>query len=502
MANEQERKVKIVRTTLDELPHGRPEDWPDPSEKFRKSPMPDGITHRELYADIVRIALPSLFELILTQLTSMADQIMVGRLPGEVGVQALSAVGLSAQPKMLLMTMVMALNIGSTAMVARFRGQGDQKRANQVLKQSMIINIVLALFFMSLGTVIAEPFIRLLAGKGISESTIAYAVQYFTIQMYGMPFLCMTFTCTACLRGCGDTRMPLMYNTTANVVNVIFNYLLIYGEFGFPRMEVAGASLATVIGQTTATVIAMTLMFSKTRYVYLDLKEKFVFDKDIQHNVITIGLPSMIEQLFMRAGVMIFTRTVSGLGDVAYATHQICMNINSLSFMSGQAFSNGATTLVGQSLGRGRVDMADVYVRHTRHLGLGFAVALASLFLLFGGHVVALYNETPEVIEQGRKILMAVALMQPFQNQQFITNGGLRGAGDTKFSAAAIFITVLIVRSGLGILFINYLDMGLWGAWGAIICDQLLRTTLIISHYNTGKWRFMKLKGQMVKTAK
>jgi len=498
MEKEQDKKVKIVRTTLDELPYGKPEDWPSPSDKFKKSPIPQGITHSELYKDIITIALPSLFELILTQLTSMADQIMVGRLPGELGVQALSAVGLSMQPKMLLMTMIMALNMGSTAMVARFRGQGDQKKANQVYRQSLVINIILAAIVMLVGTYVARPFILLLAGKGISEATIGYATEYFRIQMYGMIPLCMTFTCTASLRGCGDTKMPLFYNTTANVVNVVFNYLLIYGKFGFPRMEVVGASLATVIGQTTATVIAMTLMLSKTRYVYLDLKEKLSFDRDIEHNIITIGLPSMIEQLFMRAGVMIFTRTVAGLGDISYATHQICMNIQSLSFMSGQAFSNASTTLVGQSLGRGRVDMADVYVRHTRHLGLVFAVVLASLFFFFGGHVVALYNETPEVIYLGRQILMFVAFMQPFQNQQFITNGGLRGAGDTKFSAFTIMVTVLIVRTSLGILFINYLDFGLWGAWIALVTDQLLRTAMIIGHYNTGKWRFLKLKGQPV----
>ena len=99
---------------------------------------------------------------------------------------------------------------------------------------------------------------------------------------------------------------------------------------------------------------------------------------------------------------------------------------------------------------------------------------------------------------EGRKILMAVALMQPFQNQQFITNGGLRGAGDTKFSAFTIMVTVLIVRTSLGILFINYLDFGLWGAWIALVTDQLLRTAMIIGHYNTGKWRFLKLKGQPV----
>jgi len=473
---------------------GRTEDLPNPEERFHKAPIPEGVTHRELYKDIVRIAIPSLLELILTQLTSMADQIMVGRLPGELGVQALSAVGLSMQPKFLLMTMIQALNIGSTAMVARFRGQSNQTKANQVLKQSLFVNLLLSIVIMMSGIIFGEPIIRFLAGKGISEQTIQYAITYFKIQMYGLVPLALTFTMTACLRGCGDTKMPLFYNTVSNVINVIFNYLLIYGKFGFPYMTVSGASLATIIGQTCAFFIATCIVLSKSRFVFLDLKEKFVMDKELSNNIISIGFPNMLEQLFMRIGMMIFTRTVASLGDISYATHQICMNIHSLSFMAGQAFSNGSTTLVGQSLGRKRVDMADVYVRHTRHLGLLFAIFLATTLFFFGGSIVSLYNNTPQVVDMGRNILMFIAFMQPIQNQQFITNGGLRGAGDTKYSAMVIFITVIIVRSGLGILFINTLDMGLWGAWLAIACDQICRTLLIITHYNKGKWRFIRFQ--------
>ncbi|MBQ1908083.1 MAG: polysaccharide biosynthesis C-terminal domain-containing protein, partial [Firmicutes bacterium] len=245
----EEKKVKIIRTTLDDLPMGREEDLPEPGSKLEKYELPEGVNSGMLYRDVLRIAWPSLVELILTQLTSMADQIMVGRLPGQLGVQALSAVGLSTQPKFLLMTLVQSLNIGGTAMVARYRGLGDQKKANQVLRQSVIVNLVLAIFFAIMGVVFARPMVKLIAGANISETTLNYGITYFKIQMYGFVPIGMTFTLTAALRGCGDTKMPMIYNTIANVVNVVFSYLLIYGKFGFPEMDVAGASLATVIGQ-------------------------------------------------------------------------------------------------------------------------------------------------------------------------------------------------------------------------------------------------------------
>lgn len=493
---EGKKRVKIVKTTLDSLPAGTGELAVEDSRKLTHAKIPEGVTHKMLYGDVVRIAWPSFLELVLTQLTSMADQIMVGQLPGEVGVQALSAVGLSAQPKFLLMTMMQALNVGATAMVARFRGQGNREKANVVFRQSLLLNTLLAVLFMVVGIFFAGPMIRFMGGSGISEETFGYAVEYFRIQMYGFVPLCISITVTAVLRGIGDTKTPLIYNTVSNVVNLFFNYLLIYGNFGFPELRVAGASIATIIGQTVAFFIAVIFVMNKKRYIYLSFREKFRVDLVILGNVVTIGIPSMVEQLFMRAGIIIYTRTVAGLGDVAYATHQICMNIQAMSFMTGQAFSNSATTLMGQCLGKNRVDMAEIYMRHTRRIGLIVSLFLAAGLIFFGGDVVWLYNQTEEIVALGGNILIMVGLIQPFQSSQFIVSGGLRGAGDTKFPAAVMFVTVLIVRSGLALLLVNVCNLGLWGAWYALVADQLLRTLLIVLHYRTGKWRFIKLRGQ------
>ncbi len=495
----EKQRVKVIHTTLDDVPFGSDDDIPSPDSKLEKMALPEGVTHKQLYRDVLMIAWPSFLELILTQLTGMADQIMVGRLPGEIGVRALSAVGLSTQPKFLLMTMVQALNVGATAMVARARGRKDRDQANQVFRQAVVFNILLSASMMLLGVLLTVPLLRLIGGSGISDSTYAYAADYFRIQMWGFVPLCVTFTFTAVLRGTGETRIPLLYNTMANAINLLFNYLLIYGKLGFPRMEVLGASLATVIGQTAAFVFALIIVLDKRRYLHLDLREKFRFNWEILRNVIRIGVPSMMEQLFMRAGVLIFTRTITGLGDVAFATHHICMNIQAMSFMTGQAFANSATTLMGQSLGKKRLDMAENYTRHTKTVGIISACILAVLFALFGKYVVALYNNTPEVIDIGGKILFFVAFMQPFQASQFITAGALRGAGDTRFPAIAIAVTVLGVRATFALILVSVCHFGLWGAWIALVCDQLLRSWLINWHYKKGKWRFIRLSAKPAK---
>lgn len=485
------QKQKVVKTTIDTLEFGEID--AEKEGKYKKYKLPDGVDKGMMRSDILTIALPSLVELVLTSLTSMADQIMVGRLPGQLGVQALSAVGLCMNPKFILMTALMAINTGTTAVVARYRGMGNQEKANQTFKQSLIFNIFLSAIMMVIGVVFARELIGLIAGNGISETTVEYAVTYFRIQMYGFIPLMMTNTVTSTLRAIGDSKMPMVYNTIANVVNLFFNYGLIYGKMGMPEMDVAGASLATVIGQCVAFVIAMYIMFSKKRYVYLDLKEKTGYNKTIMSNVLGIGLPSMLEQLCLRIGIIIYSRIVASLGDIAYATHMVCMNIQSLTFMSGMAFQNSATTLMGQSLGRRRLDMADNYTRMTRNISFWISCVIGVILALFGGQIVNIYNSTPEIVEMGGKLLAIVAITQPFQSSQFVTTGALRGAGDTKYPAVVIFICTLIVRSVLGYIFVVQLDMGLIGAWFAIVVDQLLKTAMIFARYNTGKWRFFKL---------
>ena len=480
---------RTVNTVLDSLPYGKLDPAEDAGGRIRRAPLPQGVTHKRLLRDVILIAWPSFIELVLTQLTSMADQVMVGRLPGQEGIMALSAVGLAAQPKFLLMTLIQAMNVGATAIVARYRGQNDQKSANLVFKHALILNFIMSAIFMVVGLFSSEWLINFMSAEGIAPQALAYGVDYLQIQMYGFIPLCLGFTVTAALRGIGDTKTPMVYNTVANVVNLCFNYLMIYGNFGFPRMGVAGASWATIIGQTVAFFIAFAVVLSKRRYIYLDLKEKFKFNWKFMRGVISIGIPSMVEQLFMRAGIIIYSRTVAGLGETVYATHQICMSIQSLSFMMGQAFANAATTLMGQSLGKRRSDMASIYMRETRNLGIAVSFLMMAILIFLGKYIVGFYNSTPEVIAAGAQVLILLAISQPFQADQFIVSGGLRGAGDTRYTALVMLITVVGVRSGLGLLTINVLDWGLMGAWIALVADQLLRTGLMAYRYSSGRWK-------------
>lgn len=492
--SEQAAKLQI---TLDRLPFG---DENLKEEVKVTSKLPEGVKSRELYKDVIKIAWPSFVELLLTQLVSMVDLMMVGKIGGDVNpeleVQALSAVGLTTQPKFLLMTAFIAMNTGVTALVARNKGNGDKEAANRVVRQGLLFSFTATMIVSVLGYIFAEEMVIFM---GSTEDVVTrLATEYLQIQLIGFVTMALTSVVTASLRAVGDSRTCMFYNLIANLVNVVFNWLLIYGNFGCPELGVAGASIATVIGQTVAFVIAFAVILRGNGFLKLELKKGFMPHRETLSNMVQIGIPAMIEQLLMRAGVIIFAILIANLGTLAYATHQVCMNIQALSFMTGQAFAVSATSLMGQSLGKRRTDMAQAYCSRTQRIGMMVAIGLAIIFMLFGRQIVGAYNSDPQIVEVGGTIMFFLAFTQPFQSSQFILAGGLRGAGDTKTTAIITTITVLILRPVLAVIFIE-MGMGLYGAWLAMAIDQLVRATLVFVRYNSGKWKLIRLKSEMAK---
>ena len=483
-----------LSTTLDKLPFG--DDTLSGDLKVTKK-LPEGVNSKELYRDIIRIAWPSFVELLLTQLTSMADLMMVGSMGGkanpEIGKQALAAVGLTTQPKFLLMTAFIAMNTGVTALIARNKGTGDKNQANLVLRQGLLFTFVATIILSILGYFFAKPMVLFM---GSTEDVVTkLATEYLQIQMIGFLSFALTSTMTAALRAVGDSTTCMIYNLIANVVNVIFNWILIYGNLGFPELGVAGASIATVMGQFVAFFIAFGVILRGNGFLKLEFKLGFMPNKLVLGNMLNIGLPAMVEQLLMRAGMILFAKTVASLGTTAYATHQVCMNIQALSFMTGQAFAVSATTLMGQSLGKRRTDMAQAYSSRTRKIGLCFSLLLALIFSTLGGKIVGLYNSDVDIIRIGGYIMLFVAFLQPFQSSQFIIAGALRGAGDTKATALITFLTVLIVRPTLAFILVST-KLGLYGAWLSLATDQIIRSGLVLWRYNSGKWKTIKLKSE------
>ena len=438
---------------------------------------------------IISLTWPALAENVLSSLISMVDMMMVGGL----GPYAIAAVGLITQPKFILIAAFMAMNAGTTTLVAQNKGANNLDGANSALNQALILAIGMTVVIGSAMLFLAEPLVRLIAGDGLSEHIIAEALKYYKIQIYGLPTVSLTFTMNAALRGAGNTRITFYNNMVANLVNVVLNYCLINGRFGFPRMEVAGASLATVIGQFVGFCMVLYTVIKGKQYVRLFIKRLVQIEWQMIKRIMNIGIPSLAEQLIMRIGAIWFTTIVTSLGDMAYASHMVAMNIQMFSFSTGMAFGTAATTLVGQCIGRKRIDLAKVYVRMTQYLGLIVSVTIALVMFFFGQAITRLYSDDMGIIILAADMLKIVAIVNPIVNARFTYVSALRGAGDARFMAVISFVGMIVVRPLIGILLVNVMDMGLTGVWIALSSDFVISFFITIGRYKRGKWTTLEV---------
>ena len=443
--------------------------------------------------EVINIAWPVLTELLLGTLFGMIDMIMLGRIKDTAAAAAsVAAVGITNQPLFIGLSLVQALNIGGTAMVARYIGSKQLDKVENTVKHIVLLTQV---FFVLPLSIIGLVFTReIMVFIGAQSDTLLVGVNYFRAIMVGFIFQSFNFSLSAVLRGAGDTKTPMKVNLKANFINVFGNAVLIYGLIGVPALGVTGAGISTAISNMIATVLLCVRLLSGKSVLKLDIKRRFKFDKNIMYNLIKIGIPASLEQMAMRIGIMIFIKVVAGLGTVTFAAHQICLSILGLSFTPGQAFGIAAASLIGRSLGEGKLDKADEYGKEARRIGSIISSIMAIILFVFGPQLVGLYTQDPEIIRMSSTALKIIAFVQPFQSSQLILAGALRGAGDTLWPLVSTFIGVIGIRSVLAYIFVTKLGLGLSGAWIAVFVDQFIRWLLIYLRYRTGKWKYIKLR--------
>ena len=287
------------------------------------------LTNKELQKNIFMIVWPVFVEVLLGALFGMVDMMMVGKIPGDTAA-AVSAVGMTNQPIFLGLSLIQALNVGGTAIIARYFGAKKFNRMGNILKHVMILAMIFCVTPTAILMLLFAP--EILALLGGDAMVINVGVDYFRIVTIGFIFQSLSFTVTAALRGIGETKIPMKNNIIANSCNVVGNAILIYGMFGLPALGVTGAAIATALSNFIAMVLNVRYILSGKSVLKLDFKEKFEFSFDVMRDLVRIGIPTALEQLALRFGVIMFLKIVSGLGNNVYAAHQIALNVLSLSY--------------------------------------------------------------------------------------------------------------------------------------------------------------------------
>ncbi len=437
----------------------------------------------DMRRSIWRLALPAMIEFGLMMLVQVIDMIQVGSL----GAWAISATGLAAQPTMLIFSVFSALVVGTTALVARAVGAGDRDYACRVTRQSFVIVLVLGVVVTAIGILASGSIIKLM---GAEADTIGPGTTYMKIIFAGTVFTVGNMVLAASLRGAGDMITPMISNLAANAVNLFGNWVLINGKLGFPRLEVAGAALATSFSRLVAFAITFDAVYRRrNKFISISFHDSYKFEPELVRNVLDIGVPAAIEQLVMRSGALLFARMIAGFGTLMFAAHQIAMNLESLTLVPVMAFQMATTTLVGQSLGAQKLEISEKVTQQAMLMSVSLMTVIAILFFSFGHLAIDVFVDDPEVIAIGARAVKMLALSLPITGVYFVLAGALRGAGDTKHAMYVSTIGVWGVRLLVGYLLANVLGLSLIGAWTAVVLDMLVRMMLAFARFHSGQWK-------------
>lgn len=436
----------------------------------------------------LNMAVPSILESFFVTLAGLIDSLMVSSL----GAAAVAAVGLTAQPKFVGLAIFIAINVSLSALVARRRGEGKRDSANAILCTAFLLIISLAVILSILLTYFAPQILRLC---GSAADTHDAAVIYYRIIMGGMIFNCIQMGINSAQRGAGNTKITMRTNITSSVVNVVFNYLLIGGNLGFPALGIKGAALATVLGTVVSCVMSIFSVMNKDGFVSIPyiIKQKIRPSFMAFKNIIRVGYSVFFEQLLMRIGFMATAVMAAGQGTAAMAAHQVAMNIMGLSFSFGDGLQAAAVALIGRSLGEKKPERAFMFGATCRMIGGVISVCLAVIYFAGAKPLMELFFKEPEIVSIGVGIMQIIIVVVLFQIQQVIYMGCLRGAGDTLYTAVTSAIGVTVVRTGVSYFFAYTVGWGIFGIWMGVLGDQLIRFVLAAVRFKQGKWVKIKI---------
>lgn len=436
---------------------------------------------RKLFYTLV---FPALIETVLSNMFVIADSVMLGQMQDST--VAVAAVGLCAAPINLIIGITSAFFVGTTSIVAWYYGANEKKNMRTVAWQSVGISLIVALVFSLFSIVFAGTIMKFICGNG---ETLEIAARYYKINAYGFLFHILTMNITAILRGVGVARLPMMYNLTGGVINVLLNYLLIYGKFGFPELRSDGAAWATAIAKFISFLIALAVLLSSKTEVDYRLGVNKKLDPGIKARLLPIGITAACEQALLQVGAVLTAKIIAVLPTAHIAANQIVSNLEGFAWATGSACQTASTSLFGRSLGEGNVPKGKKYLGLAVKWAIGFAVTELVIFTLFGNTLAAMFTNDTSLYPMISTLLVLAALALPFISTHQTVSGALRSAGDSVAPLIASLISLWVFRLALGYLTISVLDLGIYAYRWCIVADQFVRCAIVCTFYFTGHWK-------------
>ena len=409
---------------------------------------------------ILRLAVPNILASLSAPLIGIADTAMIGHLPE---VAYMGAVATAAVIFDFLFWSVAFLRMGTTSLVAQYFGAGDKGTCTATLYRALGLAGAIGLAVLVLQDLVV--WIGFGAAGGSAEVQL-WGARYFAVRIWGFPLALMVVALNGFFLGTAYALGPMFVTVAANIVNVVADYVLIYGKWGAPALGVAGAAWASVVANSVALVVAAFLFFWRYR-AYWSIRVGRLWQRSQLGHMLRTNAHLFGRTMCLLLAQFLMLVMVSRMGEVPLAAQAVVLQVWAVVSFGVDGFAHAAETLVGNLLGRrdfaGGRRVARRIILWGAAIGFGFSLAYA-----FGLEPIArAFTEHRQVILMVASLKWLIVWIQPLNAVVYVFDGILIGANDMGYMFLAMAVALLVFFLPPALVFVYVLDWGIWGAWGA-----------------------------------
>ncbi len=439
---------------------------------------------------VLRLSVPA----ILAEVSSIAMQYIDSAMVGSLGANATAAIGLVSTTTWLFGGLCIALVTGFSVQIAQMIGGGRRDEAQAVLRQGLMAALAFGLLFGAAAVGISGGLPHWLGG---AADVCPDASRYFLTYGCALPFVLLRQAAGSMLQCSGDMRTPSLLNILLCALDVVFNSLFIFptrtvslfgAAFTMPGagLGVAGAALGTASAEMVTSLLMLFFLCFRSPVLRLVKGVPWRLERQCLRTAARLALPLALERVILCGAQIASTRIVSSLGTIAVASNSLAVTAESFCYMPGYGIGSAATTLVGQSVGAQRRDLAQRFARLSTALGVVVMTCTGVLMFLAAPWMFTLLTPDPAIRELGAYVLRIEAFAEPLFAASIVAAGALRGAGDTLVPCMMNLVSMWGVRITMAAFLAPRL--GLAGVWLAMCVELCFTGVIFLVRLLRGKW--------------
>ncbi|MGE7091424.1 MATE family efflux transporter [Lysinibacillus sp. NPDC048646] len=432
------------------------------------------------HLSLFHLTWPIFLEVFLFMLMGLADTFMLSALSDN----AVSGVGAANQYIHIAILILEVVGNGASIVVSQYLGSRRYFEAAKISALAVTMNLCVGLI---MSVVFFFGASRLMTMMNLKGEVLIYAQSYLVIIGSFIFLQAIINALAAVIRVHGWTKQTMYVSLGMNVLHVVLNYGLIFGNLGMPELGVKGAAISSVISRGLAVIVFLWLLY-QVMEVRVKLEYYFTYSKEYVQKILNIGLPSAFEQVLYQFCQIIFLYYATYLGAETLAARQYAMNISMFTYLFAIAIGTGTAIIIGRNVGAGKKEEAYHQLWSSVRAAFIFTIIMVVAVTLFRTQLMSIFTDNPEVIAIGASVLVLSILLETGRTMNIVVINSLRASGDARFPVKIGFLSMVCMSVPLGYLLVFVLEWGLVGIWLAISADEWLRAIIVYFRWKSRKW--------------